>query len=266
MTSIATDPTDLKKDLKKTTEDSSVTSLVQKFANVSMENKKYRFTNRVRQNLNGVAKKLPTFGKGFGYDLACCKVDNGSTVFDDSMSLIVSFLMLLLNTDKETVLKSEEQVRRYVTWYEPEFTVCCSIIETSKDGSVKKRLTVTRCYQTNMDEELEEFSRLNVLTMTIRQKKRLVIDFYITKPSHLICLIHTFTSVYRDGCGLFDLANNNEQNARWSTTDFFRPSPVFTMRPFIRQFYDDEAAQRVWNLNVGSSPHSNLLVLRNVNK
>ena len=84
-----------------------------------------------------------------------------------------------------------------------------------------------------------------------------MIDFYITNAFRLSSIM-PYCADYRNGCGLFDLAENCKQNARWSTIGSTNimlndPScgPVFTMRPFIRQFYDDETAQQLWKMNVG---------------
>lgn len=232
------------------------------------QNTRFRLTNRVKTALKRVYRGIrlaypppPTIG---------WKVTNGSTIEHDTFKLILFQLMILCSIEKEAVLKSDEEIKtfgygkcpysdrpRLVRQRNAIFTCHYRILNTGSDGSVQKRLTITRVFPTttpndgiNQDNgEYIYIDTRDVLTMTIRQKENVLIDFYITDLSHLTSGFSGPNHKYENGFGLFDLnvgytgymtveaRQNQMRNMKWDEIEF-------TMGPFMKQFM---LPSKIWN-------------------
>ena len=227
---------------------------------------RFRLTNRVKTALKGVCRGLSPYGTYHW------QVTNGSTIEHDTFKLILFQLMILCSIEKEAVLKSDEEIKTYgygsvSTSYDRRmtllrqrnaiFTCHYRILNTGSDGSVQKRLTITRVFSTttpndgiNQDNgEWIYIDTRDVLTMTIRQKENVLIDFYITDLSHLISGFSGPNHEYENGFGLFDLnvgytgymtveARQNQMR------NMAKGGFEFTMGPFMKQFM---LPSKIWN-------------------
>ena len=248
------------------------------------QNTRVRLTNRVKTALNRVYIHIRVASGNVdrdGSSDSVWKVTNGSTIEHDTFKLILFQLMILCSIEKEAVLKSDEEIKTYGYGECPYgsdrprlmrqrnaiFTCHYRILNTGSDGSVQKRLTITRVFPTpndginrdngNFVPSAEEVKWIyidtrDVLTMTIRQKENVLVDFYITDLSHLTSGFSGPNHEYENGFGLFDLnvgytgymtveARQNQmnqlRNMKWGEIEF-------TIGPFMKQFM---LPSKIWN-------------------